>query len=146
VRLPTYAEHRRFCEVDNWQDKDAVSKKKAGDHYRYVKSLPSGRSLFTRVSRGKGQYRNPDLWRHILRDQLEVTEAEFWVAVEKGTPPSRPSDEPERPEGEAIPLSLVNALRYVAQLPEREIASMTRAAAERAWQEWQESLSDQEDG
>jgi hypothetical protein len=145
VRLPTYEQHRRFCEVDDWQDKDAVSKKKGGDHHRYVKVLPNGRGLFTRVSRGSGQYRNHDFWRHILREQLEVTEGEFWAAVESGIPPSRPRDEPAKPKGEAIPLSLVNCLRYVMQLSEREIASMTRAEAERVWQEWQESLSDQDD-
>jgi hypothetical protein len=139
MRLPTYAEHRRFCEVDGWQDKGtARSRKGKGDHHRYTKSQPAGPPLYTRVSHGSGQYGSADTWKHILRDQLRVTEDEFWQAVDHDIPPQRqkPAPQPPKPEGEAIPLWLVQSLKHLVGLPEAQIASMTPDEAEVVYLEW----------
>lgn len=143
MKLPTYAEHRRFCEVDGWEDKDAKSKKPKGDHHRYVKVIADGRQLYTQVSHGSGQYRSRDFWRNILRSQLEVTEAQFWEAVEQGKVPVRPSAEPEPPSGESLPMSLVTRLRYAVGIPLPDIAAMTLAEAEATLREWEKSLGEQ---
>lgn len=141
MRLPTYAEHRRFCEVDGWEDKDAKSKKPKGDHHRYVKVLPDGTPLYTRVSHGTGEYRSPSFWSSILRDQLQVTQDQFWEAVDKGVPPVRASQvpDPSPPAGKPIPMELLQILRYAAGIPLAEIAAMTLEEAEGARREWEES-------
>ncbi len=144
MRLPTYADHRRFCEVDGWQDKDARSKKTKGDHHRYVKVLPDGKPLFTRVSHGSGQYRSPSFWGMILREQLGVTEDQFWDAVEKGVVPTRASAEPKPPGDEPLPMELVTQLRYAVGLSIHEIGSMTLDEAEIALRQWEESLEEEE--
>ena len=144
VKLPTYAEHRRFCEVDGWQDKDAGSKKPKGDHHRYVKTLPDGKPLFTRVSHGSGQYQSRSVWHMILREQLEVTEEEFWAAVEDGEVPIRASVEAAPPGDEPLPMQLVTQLRYAVGLSIHEIGSMTLAEAEAALTAWEESLREGE--
>lgn len=143
MRLPTYAEHRRFCEVDGWEDKDAKSNKPKGDHHRYVKVLPDGPLLYTRVSHGSGAYRSRDFWRNILRSQLEVTEEQFWEAVEQGKVPVRATAEPEPPSGAPLPMSLVTTLRYAAGMTLQQIAAMTLDEAEAAVRGWEESLGEQ---
>jgi hypothetical protein len=142
VKLPTYAEHRAFCEVDGWEDKDAKSKKTKGDHHRYVKQLPNGDQLYTQVSHGSGEYRSPSLWSHIRRDQLKVTEDEFWNAVDNGIPPAREDAQPPKPAGEPIPLWLVGHLLRLVGLPMNEIEAMTLEEAWTAWNEWQMSPKD----
>jgi hypothetical protein len=137
VRLPTFAQHRRFCEVDDWVDRDAQSRRATGDHHRYMKTLPNGDTLYTRISHGSGQYRNPSLWKHILRDQLKVSEDEFWDAVDNALPPSRGWAQPKKPEGEPIPYWLVGNLTRLVGLPQKVVASMTLEEAMSAWQEWQ---------
>ena len=144
MRLPTYGQHHRFCEVDDWHDKDAGSAKKKGDHHRYVKTLPDGTPLFTRVSHGSGQYRSPSFWAMILREQLQITEEQFWEAVEKGIPPVRPTTEPEPPGDEPLPMSLVTQLRFAVGLSIHEIGSMTLQEAEARLAEWEASLEDEE--
>ena len=105
MRLPTYAEHRRFCEVDGWVLRSPVKK-----HYFYTKALPTGDVLTTTVSKGRGGYRSRDLWARIRREQLKVTDDEFWAAVAAGAVPERGVERAGRPSGESLPFDLVNAL------------------------------------
>jgi hypothetical protein len=136
MRLPTYAEHRRFCEVDGWQDKDAKSRKKKGDHHRYTKPLPDGRVLYTRVSHGSGEYKNPDFWESIRREQLQVSASDFWAAVDAGVAPARTVAQPPPPEGEPIDLWLVKNLKEMVGLDEKVIGAMTPNQAQKAWDDW----------
>ena len=46
----------------------------------------------------------------ILKNEVRITEHEFWSAVRTGKAPQRPGRRPARPEGELLPLSLVRAL------------------------------------
>ncbi|MGH2681778.1 MAG: cytotoxic translational repressor of toxin-antitoxin stability system [Actinomycetota bacterium] len=136
MKLPTFKQHRRFCEVDSWQEAAAKPGKKLGNHRRYTKRLPDGRVLYTRISHGSGEYRSRDTWGHILRDQLEVTEEEFWAAVDQGIAPNRGVQEIQPPPGEPKPLWLVKNLRELVGLPEREIGAMTPDEARNTWDEW----------
>ena len=67
------------------------------------------------------------MWSHILRDQLDVSIAEFWACVNDGRLPDRGSL-PER-HAEAIPLGVVAALVNVFRIPEDEVRAMTKAEA-----------------
>ncbi len=133
---------RRFCEVDDWESKDAKAGKKRRDHDRFFKTLPDGSVLRTKASRGNKEIAG-DLARHILRDQLRVTEAQFWKAVDEGKPPIRTDDDPRSPQGPTLPGWLVHALVHKAGLSEQSIAGMSKDAAMKAWQEWTASPRNQ---
>lgn len=82
--LDPFAEPRKFCESDRWDPK------KRTDHWRYTKRFPDGRTLRTKVSFGSGDLGDPGLFAAILREQLQVTEEEFWRVVRDGGPARRP--------------------------------------------------------
>lgn len=81
---PKLADLKKFCENDGWDPK------KKADHWRYTKTLPDGRTLRTKVSFGSGEVGDPGLFAAILRDQLDVSEQEFWRVVRHGGPALRP--------------------------------------------------------
>jgi len=83
VAQPTHRDLRKFCDNDGWDPK------KRGDHWRYTKRLPDGRPLRTKVSFGSGEIGDPGLFAAILREQLLVSEAEFWRVVREGGPARR---------------------------------------------------------
>ncbi len=126
---------RRFCEVDNWESKDAKAGKKRRDHDRFFKTLPDGSVLRTKASRGNKEL-GGDLARHILRDQLRVTEAQFWEAVDQGKRPARAGQGPHPPQRPTLPGWLVAVLVHKVGLPESCVAGMSEDAALKAWQEW----------
>lgn len=79
---PKYGDLKKFCENDGWDPR------KRTDHWRYVKRL-AGRTLRAKVSFGSGELGDPGLFAAILRDQLQVSEAEFWRVVQHGGPAQR---------------------------------------------------------
>lgn len=117
-RLPTPADHDRFCRTEGW-----ISVR-SGAHVTYELGLPDGRVLRTRLSSRDGY--GADLWRHILRDQLEVDEPAFWSCVDEAEKPDRGVAKP-RPD--ALPVDLVHLLLTRLGLPEKDVAGMTRKEA-----------------
>jgi len=69
--LPRFADLKRYCERTGWE------LFRSTDHYWYRKVTDDGRLLVTKVSRSLGKEISPGLWRHILKRQLEITQAEF---------------------------------------------------------------------
>lgn len=133
MRHPTYADHRRFVAIEGWEDKDAAWRKKTGNHHRYTLTLADGEALYTRVSHGSGEYRDPGLIAVIFREQLKVSEEDFWRCVEHGVLPPRPQpDEPERPP-DALDAKLVRNLLRKVGLRQEEVAQMTKTEATAAW-------------
>ncbi len=63
---------------------------------------------------------------HILRDQLDVTEDEFWSCVLQGELPGRGAPEPPR---EALPADLVHLLIHRVGVGENSVAGMTKDEA-----------------
>ena len=117
-RRPTPADHDRFCRTEGWISVRAAT------HITYELGLPDGRVLRTRLS-SRDSY-GSDLWRHILRDQLEVDEPAFWACVHDEEKPDRGIAKP-RPD--ALPVDLVHLLLTRLGLPERAVAAMTRKEA-----------------
>lgn len=78
------------------------------------------------------------IWSHILRDQLEVPEADFWGCVRDGVKPDRGI--PEAPSS-ALPADLVYLLLSRVGLAEAEVAAMDKdeavARLQRYWTEGQ---------
>jgi hypothetical protein len=109
-------DHARFCEREGWR---------AGNAFEL--DLPDGRILRTRVSHPPGRtVYGPIIWAHILRDQLGVSEDEFWACVKEGVKPGRGA--PDIP-AQALPADLVHLLVSKVGVAEAEIAAMTKETA-----------------
>jgi hypothetical protein len=111
-------DHDRFCQVEGWIGV------RDGDSVTYELGLPDGRVLRTRITR-RDAY-GPELWQHVLTDQLEVDEAAFWACVHDGEKPDRGVAKP-RPD--ALPVDLVHLLLQRVGLDERAVAAMSRKQA-----------------
>ena len=96
-------------------------------HVTYELVLVDGRILRTRVSHpvDRSSY-GQSMWKHILRDQLEVEEPAFWSCVQDGVKPARGAPEPP---AEALPADLVYMLIARVGLDESDVARMTKIEA-----------------
>lgn len=96
-------------------------------HVTYELDLPDGRILRTRISHPVDRTRyGQSIWEHVLRDQLEVGEPEFWSCVKDGVRPDRGL---AVPPAEALPADLVYMLISRVGLAEAEVATMSRDEA-----------------
>ncbi len=144
MRLPTFQELIRFVQIEGWEDKDKRSGKKTGDHHRYVFTTPTGERLYTRISHGKGQIYNPDLFQHILHDQLSINADQFWAAVDHGVKPVRQSPASMQVSG-ALDAKLVRNLITKVNVSTKQLETMTQPEAISLWQEWLASNIPQEE-
>lgn len=116
-------DHDTFCRTEGWIEVSNARGGSVSHHLTYELLLDDGRILRTRISRpANNTTYGPSLWSTILRDQLLVTEAEFWACVrERDLPPRGGASEiPSR----ALPAELVHQLIHVARVPEVEVAQM----------------------
>lgn len=121
----TRADHNRFCLTEKWDVVRDARGRAVSHHVTYELQLFDGRVLRTRISRpaDKTTY-GPTLWKAILRDQLDVTEGEFWACVRNGRIPERGQDA-EVPPKAALPAGLVYQLIHVAMVPEAQVRGLT---------------------
>jgi hypothetical protein len=136
--LGTWADHEAFCRADGWAPKrDARGRAGAGDHVRYRLELPDGRVLNTKIPRPVDRtVYGEELWRVILREQLQVSEEQFWACVRDGTRPDHGIITEPRPSAETIPANVVHVLK-VNGLSDAEIIALGRAdAIKRAQEIW----------
>lgn len=133
----SHADHRRFVETEGWEKKGtARSAGKTGDHQRYTLALANGEVLYTRVSHGAGQIDDQRLVSSILRDQLRVTENDFYRCVRERALPPRPQPPATDRPAEGIDAKLMrNLVRRVGLAP-AQIATMSKADAVRAWEDY----------
>jgi hypothetical protein len=134
---PTRADHDKFCRREGWRRVRNAKGRTGTHHLTYEFDLPDGRVLRTRVSHppDRTDY-GPALWRHILNDQLQVTEAQFWACVRDGVAP--PRGQPTTPP-QSLPADLVHLLLTKVRLSEADVAAMTREQAlERLAKYWTE--------
>lgn len=137
ARSPTRADHDRFCSAEGWRLVRDARGRTGTHHITYELDLPDGRTLRTRVSHppDRTDY-GPGLFAHILRDQLAVSEAEFWACVRDGVPPDRGA--PAVPPS-SLPTDLVHLLVHRVGLREEDVQAMTRSEAiQRAQRYWSE--------
>lgn len=96
-------------------------------HVTYELNLADGRVLRTRISHPVDRTCcGQSIWKHILRDQLDVAEPEFWSCVKDGVRPDRGA--PTLP-AEALPADLVHMLISRVGLAEAEVATLSRDEA-----------------
>lgn len=123
---PTRKDHEQFCTTEGWTERKRATGASGSHHVNYEFTLPDGRTLWTRISHpvnrtGYGK----SMWSHILRDQLEVTEADFWDCVNDRRAPDRGAP---RFEAESLPANLVFQL-IQAGVPEVEVRAMSKSEA-----------------
>jgi hypothetical protein len=124
---PTRADHERFCVIGGWVKVRNARGKTGTHHVTYELTLPDGRILRTRISHPPDRTTyGVSMWGHILRDQLDVSEDDFWECLETGVAPTR-GDVVEKREG--LPADLVYQLVVRFRIPEQEVKAMTKAEA-----------------
>ena len=125
---PTRSAHERFCKAEGWQVVRFATGKRNTHHDTHELSLVNGDVLRTRVSRpaNKETY-GAHAWAHILRDQLAVTEGEFWDCAERGIVPDR-GRAPANPQ-RGTPIGVLYQLKQRVGLSETEIAALSRDEA-----------------
>ncbi|QUQ72150.1 cytotoxic translational repressor of toxin-antitoxin stability system [Kutzneria sp. CA-103260] len=96
-------------------------------HATYELDLLDGRILRTRISHpvDRTDY-GPSIWKHVLRDQLDVDEPTFWSCVHDGIKPDRGAPAPSKV---ALPADLVYLLISKVGLGESEVAAMSKTEA-----------------
>ena len=125
MKRGTRASHNQFCLTEKWEAVRNARGGKATHQITYELPLWDGRRLRTRVSRPADDTTyGPSLWKTILRDQLEVTEDEFWACIKDKQLPDRGQDA-EPTSGSSLPAGLVYQLLHVARVPEAEVKGMT---------------------
>lgn len=118
-------DHDRFCKTEGWDEVRNAQGGKVEHHITYELALPDGRILRTRISRpADNTTYGLSLWKHILTEQLDVTEAEFWACLRDKQLPDRGAATTE-PPAQALPASLVHQLIHVAGVPENDVAGMS---------------------
>jgi hypothetical protein len=124
---PTREAHEAFCKTEGWQQVRSARGRTGTHHVIYELQLHDGRILRTRISHpvNRDAY-GPQIWSHILRDQLDVDQATFWACVQDGTKPDRGAPQP--PAG-ALPADLVHLLLTGVHLSEAEVAAMSKDQA-----------------
>jgi hypothetical protein len=122
---PTRKDHQQFCLNEGWrQVRNALGK--AGHHVTLELTLPDGQTLRTRISHPPNrQSYGPSMWAHILREQLCVSEDEFWICVREKKVPQRSCGEPVRP---SIPAGVVAQLLSHG-VEDSEVRLMSRSEA-----------------
>lgn len=122
-------QHKKFCDAEGWSEVRSARGGAVRHHISYELRLDDGQILRTRISRPANNDRyGPSLWDAILRDQLHVSETDFWQWVDRGVQPPRPRGVPAAPP-QALPAGLAHALIYTLGLSEQVVATMSRDEA-----------------
>ncbi|WP_181958101.1 cytotoxic translational repressor of toxin-antitoxin stability system [Nonomuraea mesophila] len=124
---PTREYHDRFRQIEGWRLVRNARGRTATHHVTYELDLADGRILRTRISHpvDRSSY-GQSIWRHILRDQLQVDEPTFWACVKRGVVPDR--GQPQPPSN-ALPAEVVHLLISKVGLDETDVAAMTKEDA-----------------
>lgn len=121
---PTRRDHLKFCEVDNWVARGSATSTRGTDHLYFELALADGRILRTKISHPPGRIDyGPALWSRILKDQLEVSEEEFWNAVRDSVRPVR--SQPDVQDRRGIPLGVAHKLSTLVGLSAEELSTTT---------------------
>lgn len=124
----TREDHDDFCTNEKWTLVRGSTGQPVTHHKTYELSLWDGRILRTRISRpvDRTDY-SRRMWSHILREQLEVSSAEFWSCARDNELPDRGAPEIIVPR-KSVPLYLVRELSRMG-VAEHEILAMDAAGA-----------------
>jgi hypothetical protein len=98
---PSWGDVEEFLGADGWRQIPAGERgSRRQSHIFFEKELPDGRLLQTHISHDRSSTISPGRFSTILREQLEISRAEFWEAIRSGKPVKRPAE----PDGEEEPI------------------------------------------
>jgi hypothetical protein len=117
---PTWAHVIAFLKADRWTQIDHGGKR---DRHIFWEKLVNDRLLQTHTSHSTSTVVGANRFGVILREQLEVTRAQFWNTIRTGTPAPRPAPV-EPPDVTPVPLWAVMRLRSARGMSEPEIAAL----------------------
>lgn len=126
---PSWSDVERFLGADGWRQIPAGERGgRRQSHIFFEKELPDGRLLQTHISHDRSSTISPGRFGTILREQLEVSRAEFWEAIRSGKPVERPveTDGEEVVEHESWVIAVLAGELHMT--PE-EITKLTEQAA-----------------
>lgn len=93
--------------------------------------------LETRVSHSAKKTMSPGRWKAILRDQLQVSEEDFWQALRSKEPVQRPSAPPAEGEIQQVPAWAAAVLSSRLKMSLAEITALGRdRAIQLAYETW----------
>jgi hypothetical protein len=126
VKTPDWSEVEAFCRSEGWEE---VDEGRSPDHRYFRLVLEEGIVLETRVSHSSKKTMSPGRWKAILRDQLQVSDEDFWHALRTKKPVRRPSGPPREEEIEQVPAWAASVLSSRLGMSPPEIASLGRDGA-----------------
>jgi hypothetical protein len=127
VKLGTRQDHETFVTIEGWEQIRNARGRTGSHHATYELATPTGELLRARISHPPDRTTyGAALWSHILRDQLKVTDDEFWNCVDNKMAPDRGA--PPLP-ARALPAQIVHQLIHTVGGPENEVAHLTREQA-----------------
>jgi hypothetical protein len=119
------ADHYRFCRIEGWEEVRNSRGQEVRHHITLELELADGRIPRTRISRpANNTTYGPRLWSTILKEQLAISEDEFWACVDDKQLPDRGSAGSQL-SARALPAQLVFQLLHDVGLPEEQVAQMT---------------------
>lgn len=126
----TRDDHDTFCTTENWTLVRGATGQPVSHHRTYKLELPDQRVLRTRISKpvDRSDY-SRGMWSTILREQLEVSNDEFWACVRDRELPAR-SAAPEQRKG--IPYYLLRQLIDKAGFDPIDAAELSEDEAKQA--------------
>ena len=141
---PDRERHDDVCVIERWEIVHGSKGKPVQHHRTYELVIPSGDILRTRISKpvDRTTY-SASMWSAILRDQLKITNDEFWACVQNKVLPDR-GGTVAAPNPKALPLHLLNELiERVGMKPEHAIELSLDQALARMNEYWTEIASDE---
>ena len=133
--MATFGDLKAYVEQDGWTEEQNRSRNRTrtGDHWRYSKEQPDGRTFRTKVSHSVRDEIGPSLFGHILRDQLDVDDATFWAVVHGRSVPQAPV----APTPTPVPGWLIQRLIVTVRMSEQEVRRLNAEDAAGAWEAFQ---------
>jgi hypothetical protein len=133
--VATFRDLKAYVEKDGWTEERNLSRNRirTGDQWRYSKEQPDGRTLRTKVSHSVRDEIGSSLFRHILRDQLQVDETTFWTVVHGRPEPDEAATPPPTP----VPGWLIQRLFVTVGMSEDEVRALSADDAAAAWETYQ---------
>lgn len=142
----TKRDHEKFCRTERWTEVENATGGTVRHHMTFTLQLADGRRLRTRISHpADGTTYGPTLWHHILRDQIDVTEEQFWACVRDRVLPPRPILTAPAP-AKSLPYSLARQVVELLGFSEDEAARLDAAGAAKLISEyWSDYANRQND-
>jgi hypothetical protein len=139
---PSWGDVERFLGADGWRQIPAGERGSSRQsHIFFEKELPGDRLLQTHISHDRSSTISPGRFSTILREQLEVSKAEFWEAVRSGKPVERPVEVDDESVVEHEPW-VIAVLTGELHMTAEEIAQLTeQTAIDLVHKHWSRELS-----